>query len=175
MSWVPRAAKEERKKKWMKQFKNWSGWVFFFFFWLMFYFGADFPVCIRSSLLSGGGGLLWPPSSLSSSLWLLCWFLTCGLSLGLPQLFLLGGWGWLVNWSAIMPLFFISVSLPTSQPTWAAESDRREGATGGHWKLTGLILKRSDLGKPFIPGVLPLFKVFLGITFGVCGACFGHP
>lgn len=143
----------------------------------MVYFGAAFPVCICSSLLfGGGGGRLWPPSSRSSSiLWQWCWSLTCGLSLGLPQWFLRGGWGWLVNRSAVMPVFFISVSLPTSQPTWAAESDRREGATGVHLKLTGLICRRSDLGRLSVPGVLALFKVFPGITFGVCGACFGRP
>lgn len=39
------------------------------------------------------------------------------------------------------------MSLPASQPTWAAESDR-SGATGVHLKLTGLIFERSDVGKP---------------------------
>lgn len=43
MSWVPRAAKEERKKKWMKQFKNWSGWFFFFFFLVNVLFWCRFP------------------------------------------------------------------------------------------------------------------------------------
>lgn len=40
------------------------------------------------------------------------------------------------------------MSLPTSQPTWAVESETRSGATGVHLKLTGLIFESSGFGKP---------------------------
>lgn len=71
---------------------------------------------------------------------------------------------------------FLHLCVSPYFPAHLGSRMRQEGRcpTGEHLKLTGLIFKRSGLGKPFIPGMLPLFKVFLGMTFGVCGACFGQ-
>lgn len=82
-------------------------------------------------LLSRSGSAASPLASLLRylHLWLLFWFLTCGLSLELPHLFLLRVWWW--TDPAFMPVFFFFSSLslsphhPTSQPIWAAESDTR--------------------------------------------------
>lgn len=60
-----------------------------------------------------------------------------------------------------MPVFFISVFLPTSQPTWAADSDRREGSIDVHLELTGLISKEVIWGNHLFQGCYSFCEYFL--------------
>lgn len=57
--------------------------------------------------------------------------------------------------------FLISAFLPTSQPTWAAESDRSEGSTDVHLELTGLISKEVIWGNHLFQGCYPSSRYFL--------------
>lgn len=84
-----------------------------------------------------------------------------------------------VNWSSIHACFFpLSLSPPTtplSSPSGQQNLIQGEIAIGAHLKLTGLLVQSSYLGKLSSQVMLRLFKIFLGITLGVCDACSDQP
>lgn len=116
----------EREKELMGHFKSRGGFL------ALYLLSTRPPYCISSFPLCGGVGPLGPPSTHFSVLLLLCWFLTCGLSLGLLCLSLLGGWGWLVSQPGDLSL----LPSPLGHRIWL-----EEGAAGVHLKVTGLICK----------------------------------
>ena len=90
-------------------------WIYYYFFNVLFW--CSFPSCICCALYFWWRWPPWLPSSLPSVSWLLCWFLTCGLSLGLPHSFPLGGWGRFVDRSSDHACcFHLSLSLLPSPP-----------------------------------------------------------
>lgn len=133
----------------MGHFRSRGGFLLFLFFIL---FPRGLPCRICSFCLCGGVGLLHPPSTCFSVLLLLCWFLTCGLSLGLHRLFLLEGWGWLLSRPGHLPIF-ISVSLlpsPPGQQNLAGGRCHRCAFEGNRTRLQSSYLGKVSRGVPRI-------------------------
>lgn len=127
MSLVHRAEKEEKKEE-IDRIIEKLRWFYFLFYLLMFYFGAAFPVCICSCLISGGGGPP-PPASLFPHLNLVAVVLVLDMwsVLGVTPFVSSQRVGWFVNRSSDRACFFSSLCLSPSLPGPPGQQNLREG------------------------------------------------